>query len=151
MLPLCGAVKIQMVEGRPLLGGVYLNGHGPYRFLIDTGTTMNHLDPGVAKAIGLKAAFRTELVSSAGVTYAPGAGGITVTVDRVRADSQSFLFAGLDAVQQTYPNVRGVLGEEFLTRFDFLLAVRQKQIDFKAAEPANGGTRTRFERMAGRA
>jgi len=31
-------VRLSMRSGRPLLDNVYLNGHGPYQFLLDTGS-----------------------------------------------------------------------------------------------------------------
>lgn len=35
--PLFGAVKMQVRDGHPIVDGVYVNGNGPYRFLVDTG------------------------------------------------------------------------------------------------------------------
>src|ERR1700722_3588655 len=105
------AVKLQMMEGRPLVEGVYVDGHGPYRFLLDTGTTSNHFDPKLARSIGFEATVRTELISSAGVTYVSGMDGMEVALDSVRADHQRFLFAGVDVIQQLAPGVQGVLGQ----------------------------------------
>jgi hypothetical protein len=133
--PVCAAVKVQMIEGRPLVDGVYVNGHGPYRFLLDTGTTANHLDPKIARSIGFKPAFRTELISSTGITYAPGVDGIEVVLDSVRADGQRFLFAGIDVIQQIAPSVQGVLGQAFLSHFDYLLNLREKRIEFGKRAP----------------
>jgi predicted aspartyl protease len=109
-------MKLRVIRGRPVVSDVYVNGHGPYRFLVDTGTTMNHLDPALAELIGLQPTFQTELMSSTGVTRAPGSDGITVAIDSVQADGQTFLFAGLDVIQRRFPDVQGVLGQVFLSR-----------------------------------
>lgn len=43
--PLYAGVKLQIREGRPIVDGIYVNGHGPYLFLIDTGTNVNLMRP----------------------------------------------------------------------------------------------------------
>jgi predicted aspartyl protease len=149
-LPAAAAVKIQIVRDRPIVDGVFINGHGPYRFLIDTGTTLNHLDPKLAASIGLKPTLRTELLSSTGATTALGAADVHVAIDSVEAAGQVFLFAGLDVIQKHFPQVQGVLGEEFLSRFDYLLDLRRKQIEFGKREPDTTELRAEFQRVAGR-
>lgn len=136
------ATRIQMFDGHPVVEGVYVNGHGPYRFLLDTGTTANHLDAKLARSIGLKATFRSELVSSTGTLYAPGADGIEVELDSVRADGQRFLFAGMELIRNLAPGVQGVLGESFLSRFDYVLELRDKRIEFGKRERPESGIRT---------
>jgi hypothetical protein len=148
--PLNASVKLQMREGHPLVRGVYINGHGPYRFLLDTGSTLNHLDPKLAQAIGLTATFRSELRSAVGVISVPGAEGLEVTVDTVRADRQTFLFAGLEVIQASSPDIQGILGQAFLSRFDYLLDMRAERLAFGKLELDGKGTRVAFRSIAGR-
>src|SRR5579862_8304020 len=56
--PLLGGVKLQVREGRPIVDGVYVNGHGPYRFLLDTGANVNLIETGLARKIGMNATFQ---------------------------------------------------------------------------------------------
>jgi len=140
-IPACAAVKLESIGGRLVVEGVYVNGHGPYTFLLDTGTTANHLEPKLAKSIGLKPTFRSELVSSTGVTYALGAEGIEVGLDTVHAQGQRFLFAGIDVIREAVPRVQGVLGEAFLSHFDYLLDLRGKRIEFGKREPDSAAVR----------
>ena len=148
--PVSGAVKVHVMDGRPFVNGVYLNGHGPYRFLVDTGTTLNHFDPKLMKSAGLKAGFRTQLMSSTGFSAAEGADGIEVRLDSVRMPGQKFLFAGLDALHERYPEVDGVLGQEFLSRFDYLLDLNRGRLEFGTAKAPEGKTRASFRVVAGR-
>lgn len=145
------AARLQIIEGHPVVEGVYVNGHGPYRFLLDTGTTANHLDPKLAQSIGLAPTLRRELVSLTGVTYAPGADGIEVDLDSVHAGGQRFLFTGVDVIRQLAPGVQGVLGQAFLTDFDYLLDLKGKRIDFGKREPQATEIRTPFRMAEGRA
>jgi hypothetical protein len=153
--PLVNAVNLRVREGRPIVDGVYVNGHGPYRFLVDTGSTLNHLEPRLAQSIGLKPTFRTELTSSAGVTVAAGATGIEVALDSARAEGQTFLFAGIEALHQLSSDLQGVLGQEFLSRFDYLLDLRGKRLEFGKPEVAfipadDRRTRVQLKTVSGR-
>ena len=145
-----GSVRIHIVDGHPVVDGVYVNGHGPYHFLVDTGTTQNHFDAALAKSIGLRHTFRTELITSSGVTLAPGVDGVTLSLDSLNATGQTLLFAGLEAVHAAHPDVHGILGQAFLSHFDYLLDMRGKRIEFGAQQPEPHKTRVRFETVTGR-
>ena len=51
--PLAGAVTLEVRDGRPFVNGVFVNGHGPYRFLIDTGANMNLIESDLAEKMSL--------------------------------------------------------------------------------------------------
>jgi hypothetical protein len=143
-------IRIHIVQGHPVVDGFYVNGHGPYRFLIDTGTTLNHLEPALAESIGLRPTFRTELTTSTGVSMAVGASGVRIAIDAFQADGETFLFAGLDAIHHAHPDVQGILGQDFLSRFDYLLDVRGKRLDFGKQELEATKTRVPFRTVTGR-
>jgi hypothetical protein len=145
-----GAMNVQIREGRPFIDGVYINGHGPYRFLVDTGATLNHFDLRTAKSIGLTENFHTTLTSSVGVTAVSGGGGVEVTVGQIRIDNQIFLFAGVDAIQQSWPDVQGVLGEEFLSHLDYFLDMRGKTLEFGRRTTLGSAAKTPFKVDHGR-
>ena len=141
-------LKLRMLQGHPVVDGVRVNGHGPYRFLIDTGTTLNHLDPKLAKSIGLTASFHTDVVSATGHAIAPGSEDVEVTLGELHAASQTFLLAGLESVRQLSPDIQGVLGQAFLSQFDYRLDVRAGRLAFGTADSA--GLRVPFRMVHGR-
>jgi hypothetical protein len=142
-VPLFAGAKVQVSGGRPIVDGVYVNGHGPYKFLVDTGTNVNLIDANLARSIGLIATFRTKLTSSTGVTLASGGDGIEVLLDSAKAGAQEFLFLPPEAIREHWPDIQGVLGQSFLSRFDYTLDLRGKRLEFGKQE--RDGTRTRFE------
>jgi hypothetical protein len=148
--PLWGGVNIRLIRGRPVVDGVYVNRHGPYRFLIDTATTSNHIEAALAKSIGLKATFRSELTSSLGIIQVSGSDGVEVAMGSLRADQQSFLFAGMEVVHQLAPDIQGILGQEFLSRFDYLLDLRARRLEFGSPQPGSAGTQVPFRNLHGR-
>jgi hypothetical protein len=146
------AAKLQMRDGLPVVEGVYLNGQGPFRFLLDTGAAMNQMLPSLTNKLGLAPTFKSQLASSVtGWSFVLGAGGIRVAVDGAQADDQRFLFAGLESLQLGPNDIQGVLGQEFLSRFDYLLDIKGKRLQFGApALVGTTATRIAFSMLDGR-
>jgi hypothetical protein len=136
-------VKLQIRESRPIVDGVYVNGRGPYRFLIDTGTNVNLIETRLARKIGMSASFQIELVSASGRIQASGSDGNEVSLDSAKANGQKFLFSDLDAIHDDSPDVMGVLGEWFLSQFDYTLDMEHQQLRFGKEAPQ--GTLTQFQ------
>jgi hypothetical protein len=147
--PLLGEVKCKVRDGRPIVDGVFVNGHGPYRFLLDTGTNVNLIETGIAKKIGMNATFQVDLASAAGKVPASGSDGNKVALDPVKADDQKFVFSRLDAIHDVSADVQGVLGQWFLARFDYTLDLRDKYLEF--GRRARAGTRSPFKLINARA
>jgi hypothetical protein len=130
-----------------VVNGVFVNGQGPYRFLVDTATTYNHLDPDLARSIGLKPGFRSQLTSLIGMIEAPGTSGVEVASGPVRAHEQKFLFAGMETVHQLSPDIQGVLGQQFLSAFDYLLDSRARRLEFGPLPPGGHRTQVPFRNL----
>ena len=65
--PMFGAssnINLDVLSGRPVVNGVYINNQGPYRFLLDSGVTTNQLEAGIAAKLGLNPTFKVKLVVS---------------------------------------------------------------------------------------
>lgn len=146
--PLLGYAKLDVRQGHPVVRGVYVNGHGPYRFLLDTGAQVNHIHGPLARSLGLRPTFQVDLVTVTGSARTPGTGGLEVAVDSAQASQQEFLFTDLVAVRQLGSDIQGVLGQAFLSRFDYLLDLRGKRLEFGAVQRA--GTRVGFQLVDGR-
>jgi hypothetical protein len=144
-----GSIKMQIRDGRPVVDGVYVNGYGPYRFLVDTGTSVNLIQSSVAADIGMIPTFRIDLTSATGDTLLPGSDGNEVKLGPAQANEQRFLLTDLTAVRRLWPDIHGVLGQRFLSRFDYLFDLRRSRLEFGKQE--REGKRTRFTSMDGRA
>ena len=145
--PLFGGLTLQIREGRPVVDGVYVNGHGPYRFLLDTGTNVNLISIGLARKIGMNATFEVDLASAAGKIPMLGSDGNEVALGGVKANQQKFLFSEMVAMH-SLPDVQGVLGQWFLAGFDYLLDLRGKRLEF--GKQKMSGRRSPVRLMNGR-
>jgi hypothetical protein len=141
-VPANAAVKLQVEEGRPVVDGVFVNGQGPYRFLVDTGSNVNMIESDLARKIGMKASFNVELASASGKIPTAGSDGNEIVLDSAHGNNQKFLFTGLEAIHRLDPDVRGVLGQWFLCGFDYLLDLKAKRLEFGRQE--RNGTRAAF-------
>jgi hypothetical protein len=137
------AMTLQVRQGRPIVDGVYVNGHGPYSFLLDTGSNVNLIQTDLAHSIGLKATYKTELSSAVGTRSVAGIEGIEITLGSLKSDGQMMLFSNLEEIHHLSSSVRGVLGQHFLSQFDYLLDLRSKRLEFGKLDIK--GTRMPFQ------
>jgi hypothetical protein len=122
---------------------VRVNGAGPFNFLLDTGSTRSVIDPELAQQL------QAPVIGEAAIT----------TVLHHRQDKLVQLqqlsladssVANLPAVVDKLtrqkilaPGIRGVLGEEFLSKFDILIDFKQHWLRF--GDPPPTGERCRIE------
>jgi hypothetical protein len=135
--PVQPTLKLQVIAGRPVVDGVYLNGQGPYRFLLDTGSQTNHVEEGLARKLALTASLDGYLDTPSGTSHVKGGRVGKVAVGGVEAADQEFLFTGTEALRALSPEVRGILGQEFLAHFDYTLDLQHHQLTF-GESPATG-------------
>jgi hypothetical protein len=147
--PVAGAVKLEVRDGRPFVKGVYVNGQGPYRFLIDTGANMNVIESDLAQKMGMSATFEDIVESALGRRSMPGSDDNVIELGHVRAENQRFQFSALQSLHTVWPDVKGILGQAFLACFDYRMDLEHNTLVFGKQEPA--GKRTPFQLLEGRA
>ncbi len=139
------SARLLLVGGRPVVDGVFLGAQGPFRFLLDTAAESNQLDATIARKLGFNPTFQVEVVTASGLTYVPGAHLPEVSLASATAHEQEFLFSNLEGIHQLSPDIQGVLGQQFLSRFDYLLDFANRRLTFDL--PPLGGNRLPFTRI----
>jgi hypothetical protein len=132
-----------------VVDGVFLNGYGPYRFLLDTGAQTNQLDARIAARVGFRASFRVEMAPLGHSVLVPGVRGVEIGLGVASTANQELLFTGLEGVKALSAAIQGVLGQEFLAHFDYLLDFANRRLVLGEGEPEDG-LRVSFERIDGR-
>jgi hypothetical protein len=140
-------VKLRVLDGLPAVDCVFVNQQGPFRFLVDTGSQVNMLDPRIARKAGLKATFHVDVASALEVVKVSGGDNLEVSLGGVKADKQRFLFSGMEDVRNFSPDIQGVLGQDFLSHFDYLIDLQGKRMEFGKAE--RPGTRVQLRTTHG--
>jgi aspartyl protease len=139
-----GSIRLNSLSGIPVVDGVFLNGYGPYRFVLDTGAQVNQVEESIARKIGLAPAFQVEMATAAGAIRVAGGRVSEVSLGSATASNQEFLFTTLDGAHTLSTEIKGVLGQEFLARFDYLLDFAGHRVVFGDLAP-DGGNRVEFE------
>jgi predicted aspartyl protease len=116
------SVPLKIVNRHQIILGVSINHSGPYSFLLDTGTQITMVDPSLAAELHLSTQGAANVISSAG-SYTSAS---YVQVELLEAGShavanQTALVYDLKNLNSANRPIRGVLGEDFLGRFDMLI------------------------------
>jgi hypothetical protein len=120
-----------------------INDTGPYKFLVDTGTTRTVIDPGLARQLQAPIIGK---VSLTGILHQRQDELVRLDNVRLGGVSSSGLGVVVDRLgrQKTLaPGIRGVLGEDFLSRFDIFINYKERWLRFGGPTPE--GERCRFE------
>lgn len=136
-------VKFRLRDGYLILVQTRINGVGPFDFLLDTGTTRTVIDPDLARQ--LQAPVIGE-VSLTGVLQVRQDKLVRLKDVRLGEASLTGVGAAVDKLtrqKMLASGIRGVLGEDFLSKFDVLIDYKQHWLRFGGAPPA--GERCRFE------
>jgi hypothetical protein len=144
-----GSIRLNIPNGVPVIDGVFLNGHGPYRFVLDTGQQGNQVDASIARRLGLLPAYRVELASITGTTIVSGGLVGEISLGSATAFNQELLFTSLEGATGLGAGINGILGQAFLGHFDYLLDFAHHRLVFGETVP-QGGSRVGFEAIDGR-
>ncbi len=115
------SVPLHLINSHQMIAAVSVSQTGPYNFLLDTGTQITMIDPSLAVELHLKTQSRAEVV---GVGFRSAAS--LAELDSMEAGSQAVgkLLVVVKALEHLQPSglpIRGILGEDFLARFDVLI------------------------------
>lgn len=147
-IALNGAVTLRFSGSHVLVDDVYVNGRGPYRFLLDTGAESTSVSPELADRLGLVMDYRVQVVTLNGSRHTC-ATKANITLGNAAAREAEVLVQDLSRAQSLDPLVVGVLGQSFLGRFRHRIDFRARTLTF-AEDPALFlGKRLSLERLDG--
>jgi predicted aspartyl protease len=115
------AIRFSLIDDYLIVVPVMVNGEGPFKFLLDTGTTSSMIDPELERKLNA-----TEIGGSHLATMSGERRDRRVRLDEVRVGQAAVsglvaLVDRLDAARALVPGARGILGEDFLRQFDIFI------------------------------
>ena len=138
-------IKFKLGDGYLIIVQAMLNDAGPFNFLLDTGATHTVIDPSLARQLQLPVIGKASLTTVSDVREDQLARLKAVRVGRSEISELGAVIDRLDQVKLKAPGIRGVLGEDFLSNFDFLIDFKERTLRLGGDAPA--GDRCRFETM----
>lgn len=128
-----GSVPLTIDERGGVIVDARVNGAGPFKFIVDTGASRSIVADDLATALGAPVVAKSEVVGSAGsdMRFVVRLG--SVAVDSARVDA--LLAAVVPAVRlsQLGRGVRGLLGQDFLSAFNYTLDYRRARLTWDEA------------------
>ena len=107
-----------------------VNGSGPYEFMVDTGAQIAVIEPSLAGELKLKAAGSLNIVTVVSNVEVPLVSAAVVEIGPVSVEGIQMAVEDLGPIQADYPRLRGILGNNFLGRFDLLIDHRHRMLCF---------------------
>ncbi|HTV09734.1 MAG TPA: retropepsin-like aspartic protease [Candidatus Aquilonibacter sp.] len=143
-------IPLKLLAGKPVVDTVFINGQGPYRFLLDTGSQSNQIDAELARKLGIADTLRLDLETPSGESTVHGGHVSELSLGPAQATEQEFLFTRFADLYPLPPDIRGILGQEFLSHFDYLLDFEHHRLIFGVSSAVGMPTTFRliFGRMA---
>nr|WP_281722497.1 retropepsin-like aspartic protease [Nitrosomonas nitrosa] len=147
------SLRFKLVRDYVIVNQVYVNGVGPFDFMLDTGSTGTLIDLKLMKQLQLEPAGLSLVTGLAGSRQLP-----YVRVDRLAVGSKvveklELLSGEIKELRGLGSNIRGVLGLNFLSRFNYLLNYRHRRLEFEEGDEMSRhltGSRLPIERIEGR-
>lgn len=121
-------VQFTLVRDYLIVVNVAINGAGSYEFLLDTGANTTLVTPEFAQKLKLPALDRIELVTVAGTQAIPRAKLPSLSLGSKTVTEVEVLVSELAAVRSVRPSISGVLGQNVLTNFNYLVNFPRRQL-----------------------
>jgi predicted aspartyl protease len=156
VLPLEGApapreaVPFTLTDGGAVIVPVFVEGRGPHRFLVDTGANGSAVSRDLAGRLGLAPVAKRLVVTPAGDETRLVVDLGRVSVGAAAADALLASIVDADRLWMDGAEVDGVLGQDFLARFDYTIDYRRRVLAWEAAAMGGDGVRLALHRSEGR-
>jgi hypothetical protein len=111
---------------------VHVDGAGPFKFIVDTGSSHSTVSDTLAARLALRAVAKAEIMSAAGQIMRPVVRlGRTTAGEASRDGIQASVLPSAD-LQALGRGVDGILGQDFLSAFDYTLDYRRGRLTWDA-------------------
>ena len=115
------SVAPRFVQGALIVIPVKINQKGPFDFMVDTGSQITVVDPSLALELNLTSQGRVGLVSVANYAQASVTLLDTLEANSKMVEKSPAIVQDLRQIQAADSQIKGVLGESFLSHFDLLI------------------------------
>ena len=129
---------------------VFIGAEGPYRFVLDTGSSHTVIRQTLATTLGASPVAKALLGSSVGSILALVVRLTDVAVGSAHVESLLAVSLTPDAAGILDDQISGVLGQDFLSQFDYTLDYRASRLSWRDEGQVDKGVRLALEPSNGR-
>lgn len=145
-----GSVPLTIDERGGVIVDARVNGAGPFKFIVDTGASRSIVADDLAREVGAPVVAKSEVVGSAGsdMRFVVRLG--SVAVDSARHDALLAAVVPAASLSRLGRGVRGLLGQDFLSAFNYTLDYRRARLTWDEALTCDGRGAVRMIAAEGR-
>lgn len=124
-------VNFKFVKNYLVVIPVRVNDAGPFDFLLDTGTNSTLVTPELAGRLHLRPTSSISLVTLSGTEVVPRAVLDSLALGTKSLKRLEVIFDDLSGVRSADSRICGVLGQNFLSQFNYLIDYRERYLEFE--------------------
>jgi predicted aspartyl protease len=125
-------IPFRLVHDTVILISVMANEQGPFEFVLDTGTNSTVVDPLLARELSLVPLDRIQLDNLAGSQTVVRTSMHSLSTGSTRLENVEVLVRDLSEMRKVDPHIRGMLGQNFMSHFNYLLDYHKHLITIEA-------------------
>ncbi|HEU5256947.1 MAG TPA: retroviral-like aspartic protease family protein [Vicinamibacterales bacterium] len=129
---------------------VFIEGQGPYRFILDTGSSHSAISETLATALGAAPVAKAPVATAVGSILSAVVRLQEVEVGSAQVESLLATALPRDAADWLGDGINGVLGQDFLSQFDYTLDYRSLRLSWNDSGQTEKGVRLALEPSHGR-
>ncbi len=123
---------------------------GPFRFLLDTGSTHSAVTEALAAALDARPVAQTVMTTSSGSVGCLVVQVSDIAIGPARVDRLDATALPLGAAAALGERIDGIIGQDFLSRFNFTVDYERSRLFWNDEAPTDPGTRLTLTASAGR-
>jgi predicted aspartyl protease len=141
------SIEFKLYRKQLVVVPVLLNGQGPFELMLDTGSTRTIVDQALAQELGLQMVDRSLVTTITGSQAIPRADLARLEIGSHPAENLRVLLIDMSRIPHMSKKIRGVIGQDVLSQFNFVLNYRKRRIEFEvpSRDPFIRGTRLPYE------
>jgi hypothetical protein len=126
-------LPFRLVHTSVIIVSLMANGEGPFDFILDTGTDTTLVDPQLARRLSLPSTGEIRLNSIGGAQTVTSSVIQKLTIGPAQVQYLRVLIQDLSEARKIDSSISGIVGQNFLSHFNYLLDYQQRSIQFELA------------------
>jgi predicted aspartyl protease len=126
-------IRFRLVHNILIVVSVTADREGPFDFVLDTGADTTIVDPSLANKLALASLSHAQQTTLAGRQTVSVSSLDTVAAGAAQVKNLPVLVQNLGQLGQMDPHIEGILGQDFLSHFNYLLDYRRQSIRIESA------------------
>jgi predicted aspartyl protease len=114
-------IPFRLVRDNVIVVSVQVNGRGPFDFVLDTGNDITTVDSSLADKLGLIRSGRMKQISVVGQNAVDKSTLDNLVLGVAHTEDFPVLVEDLGYFREAVPHIQGVLSQDFLSQFNYLL------------------------------